>query len=135
MIDLETGFVVAVEGACDQKRNLIFASELMPNVPAWPAWPDDVRPLLERLENTPTALRDRANTLIGIPRRPWDPARLPPGALLRADCAAAVPFHGRNEEETDLEKWCGADLCSASVSIPPRAAWARRASFCTSASA
>jgi Trypsin-like peptidase domain len=106
VIDLETGFVVAVEGSCDWSRNLIFASELMPNLPSWP---DEVRPILQRLENTPAVLRDHANALITIPRRPWDPARLPPGALLRADCAAAVPFHGRLAERTSVEAWCAAE--------------------------
>jgi Trypsin-like peptidase domain len=107
VIDLETGFVVAVEGACDARRNLILASEIMPSVPSWP---DDVRPTFERLENTPAVLWDRANSLITIPRRPWDPTRLPPGALLRADCAAAVTFHGRLDELSSLEAWCGAEF-------------------------
>jgi len=107
VIDLETGFVVAVEGSCDGRRNLIFASELMPNIPAWPG---EVRPMLERLENTPVVLRTRANALMAIPCRPWDPSRLPPGALLRADCAAAVPFHGRLDERASLEEWCGGEF-------------------------
>jgi len=47
--------------------------------------------------------------LLEIPRRPWDPAKLPPGALLRADCAAAVPFHGRGAERAGLDQWCESD--------------------------
>jgi len=100
VIDLESGFVVAVEGACHEGRKLILASELMRSAPTWP---DDVRQALQRLENTPTDLHDQANALLEIPRQPWDAERLPPGALLRADCDGGVPFHARADERTDLE--------------------------------
>jgi formylglycine-generating enzyme required for sulfatase activity len=42
---------------------------------------------------------------INIPQRPWLLDRSPPGALLRAD-HGIVPFHGRNRELDELEKWC-----------------------------
>ena len=106
VIDLVTGLVVAVVGACDWDKNLIYTSEITRTAPVWP---HEVRHGLETLENTPIALRDRANGLLEIPRRPWNPDRLPPGALLRADCAAAVPFHGRDDESADLEAWSAAD--------------------------
>ena len=101
VMDLETGLVVGVEWGC--RRNTIFASELHRDRPAWP---EEIRSLFVRLENTPTALCDRANSLLEIPSRPWDRAKLPTGALLRAECEAAVPFHGRGYEQGDLEEWC-----------------------------
>ena len=46
------------------------------------------------------------DSLIRIPRFSWDPERRPPGALLQAECADGVPFHGRGKELEDLEAWC-----------------------------
>lgn len=43
-----------------------------------------------------------------IPSIEWNPDLSPPGALLRAECGI-VPFHGRDEELSDLFAWCMSD--------------------------
>lgn len=103
IVELGSGLVVGVEGAWDPQRMSLLGTELRRGSLAWPT---DLRRAFETLDHTSASLRDRANGLVGIVRQPWDPERMPPGALLRPDCAASVPFHGREEEFGDLEDWC-----------------------------
>jgi hypothetical protein len=45
---------------------------------------------------------------LSVPTLEWRPS-WSPGALLRADVAGGVPFHGREAEQADLDAWCAAD--------------------------
>ena len=132
VIDLVTELVVAVVGACDCEKNLIYTSEIAQTAPVWP---DEVRLGLDTLENTPTALRDRANGLLDIPRRPWNPDRLPPGALL-------WPIARRQYRSTAATARARTSRPGAAMTQPcgfgctrHMAAWARRASSWSCASA
>ncbi len=55
------------------------------------------------------ARRLAARSLIRLPQLRWRPGISPPGALLRADYDATVPFHGREEELAELAAWCRQD--------------------------
>ncbi len=57
------------------------------------------------------ALASPANQVpqLCIPQIQWLPERSPPGALLRADIDKPVPFHGRENELSELLDWCSSD--------------------------
>jgi hypothetical protein len=59
-------------------------------------------------ETAEAALHLAIRAAISIPYRVWLRDRSPPGALLRAD-HGVVPFHGRDRELDELEKWCQED--------------------------
>ncbi|KPA12785.1 TIR protein [Candidatus Magnetomorum sp. HK-1] len=45
-----------------------------------------------------------------LPIFQWDKNKSSPGALLRADCSCAVPFHFREQEMKDIENWVVSDF-------------------------
>lgn len=51
----------------------------------------------------------QVEAMLGLPTSPARLDLMTSDALLRADSAAPVPFHGRGNEIADLVGWCGAD--------------------------
>ncbi|MBF0605343.1 MAG: hypothetical protein HQL07_16850, partial [Nitrospirae bacterium] len=55
----------------------------------------------------------QAMGLLSLPLRHWRADTFPPGALLRADTIQTAPFHGREQELTDIKSWCESEQTTA----------------------
>ena len=92
----------------DETRRLVTAYRLVID-----SHPPNPIPISQAAEpetehSSPESLSDERLNL-SIPQIRWLPNRSPPGALLRADIDKPVPFHGREDELTDLVEWCSSN--------------------------
>lgn len=83
--------------------------EEFPGESTWLAYSVFAHPLTRlgpKYPERPAIRKD--GTFLKLPWEVWNPVRSPPGAMLRAD-HGLVPFHGREEELSDLLSWCRED--------------------------